>query len=212
MSFKVLNVLLINTVLSLLGIINTANAGIITYDSEVDFINATSTSLIENFESWSNGSNSNITTNQISYTGNLYICSALCNNYVMGQPFSKTLTSNGNEDFTLTFTGGVTELGFNTYVNQYGPGVVELFDISGGLFQTLLVSHEPSIMGFLGVVSEQLISAFRWTSSSGKIINTGVDNIRTNAVNSINEPNNVLIIMILAVFCIVVHQRKIAKK
>lgn len=47
-----------------------------------------------------------------------------------------------------------------------------------------MVNHDPNVMGFLGGGSEQLISAFRWTSSFGNIVNTGVDNIRTSEKNS----------------------------
>ena len=90
----------------------------IIYDDESNFINDTNTSLVEDFENWHFGSTNSKYEDQISYTGRLYICSnSLCNNFNGGRPNSKTLVSNGTEDFTLTFDNAVTELGFNTYIN-----------------------------------------------------------------------------------------------
>jgi hypothetical protein len=68
-------------------------------------------------------------------------------------------------------------VGFDTYLNEYGPATIWLYG-SAGLLGTYNHSHDPSTIGFWGVISDEPIYRIQWMTSGGAIINTGIDNLR----------------------------------
>ena len=77
-------------------------------------------------------------------------------------------------------------VGFDTYLNNVdGSGsvappeaVIEIFDTSNGLIDTYTLTHNHTVVGFFGVVTDQAIGAIRWTTTGGEFMNTGVTNIQ----------------------------------
>ena len=113
---------------------------------------------------------------------NVWVASPGYNNFGV-QPLttSSVLTATGDEDFKLDFSMPVTELGFDTYLNGFGPAVINVFGI-GGLLGSFNHSHAATSIGFLGITSTENITSLRWTTTNGRQVNTGIDNIRINAV------------------------------
>ncbi len=128
-----------------------------------------------------------VTNNGITYTGlvgkpepNVWVASPGYTNFGVKPTTSSVLTANGDEDFLveLAFEKAVTALGFDTYLNSYGPAVIEVHSAEG-LLGTFTLSHDPTKIGFFGVTAAEGIAKIRWTTTGGGVINTGIDNIVT---------------------------------
>ena len=104
------------------------------------------------------------------------------------------LTANGDEDFTVTLGTPNSVVGFNAYTNTFGPAVIQVFG-GGGLLGTFSLAQDPTMVGFFGVVASQPIASFRWTTTNGAQVNTGIDNLRVGIVTAVPEPS------IIAMLC-----------
>jgi hypothetical protein len=149
------------------------------YTDFASFDAVTNTSIVEDFESLSipyATALTSFTSNGNTYTGLAGI--PYPNVWVFKQNSeSNFLTANGDEDFTVDFGNPTTAVGFDTYVNSYGPAVIQIYG-SDGLLGTFTHSHSPFEVGFFGVVADTPIYKIRWTTELGRIVNTGIDNIR----------------------------------
>ncbi|NEQ36819.1 MAG: hypothetical protein F6K40_11240 [Okeania sp. SIO3I5] len=120
-----------------------------------------------------------------------------------GVPITTTsiLTANGDEDFTVEFGIPTEAVGFNTYLNAFGPATVSVFGHTG-LLDTFVLSHDPTTVGFLGILASEEISSIRWTTVRGGSINTGIDNIvQGTKIESAStpEPTSALSLVVLGV-------------
>lgn len=168
-----------------------ARGTIITFDDLDAFEAATDTQVVEDFEGWSSGGHGVTDLNGIHFTGSLYVCAPSCGNFGMGATQSKVLTSNGDENFTLSFMEPVYQLGLDTYINAYGDGYLAVYDSLGDFVATYTISHDYREVGFFGLISDIGISAVNWTSTAGGSVNTGIDNIRLASGSvSVNEPQS----------------------
>lgn len=115
--------------------------------------------------------------------GNVWVTGHAYSNFSVPVPAgASVLTATGNEDFTvgMTFVAPITAVGFDTYLNQYGPVTVRVEDAQGWTATT--VNHDPTDVGFFGVTSSSPISTIRWTAIGGETINTGIDNVQIGVV------------------------------
>lgn len=110
------------------------------YTDSAAFDSVTSTTLVEDFESISpkNTPISSFESNGISYTGfagipfpNVLVSSPGYTNYGVPLTTSSVLTSNGDEDFLLEFSTPITAVGFETYLNDFGPAIVSVLGNGG---------------------------------------------------------------------------------
>jgi len=114
--------------------------------------------------------------------GNVWVTSYSYGNFSVPVPDATVLTANGAEDFTLamTFVGPITAVGFDTYLNTYGPASIQVENADG--WTGTLLSHDPTTVGFFGVTSDSPITALRWTTIGGEVVNTGIDNVQIGTV------------------------------
>ena len=152
---------------------------------------ASDTVLKEDFENWPYAYDARlygpVTNNGITYTGlagtpqpNIWVASPGYTNFGVKPTTSSVLTANGDEDFQfeLAFDDPVTALGFDTYLNSFGPAVIEVYSAEG-LLGTFTLQHDPATIGFFGVTALEGIAKIRWTTTDVARINTGIDNIVT---------------------------------
>lgn len=181
-----------------LGIVGTVGAAPITfYTNKLLFDTDISTTLIEDFESITPKDTyfETITNNGITYTGfagvpfpNIIVASPGYENFGAGvaQPTTTSiLTANGDEDILVNFSIPVEAVGFDVYYNGLGPVSVEVFGSSGllDIFNVTPGTPSPDYMGYLGILSSgEPITSFRWFSTDGAILNTGIDNLSIRAV------------------------------
>jgi hypothetical protein len=109
---------------------------------------------------------------------NVYIIGEGATNFGVQQTHSTVLTANGDEDWRLTFVVPVSGFGFETYLNTAGPGTLEVFGPNNTLLGTFTQSHDPTQIGYLGITSNTPIAAIHYATVNGRMINTGIDNIR----------------------------------
>ena len=176
----------------LLWAISTTGYGAVTFYIDLATFNGvTSTTIVEDFESVVPKDTAlvSFSSNGITYTGidstpanpNVWVASSGYTNFGVPVTTSSVLTATGDEDFKLDFSMPVTELGFDTYLNGLGPTLVSVFG-AGGLLDTINLFQDPTTIGFLGITSTENITSLRWTTTNGRTVNTGIDNIRINAV------------------------------
>ena len=148
--------------------------------------------LVEDFESVSPKDTklSSFTSNGVTYTGlagtpfpNVWVASPGYTNFGVIPTTSSILTANGDEDFTIemTISTPATAVGFDTYLNQYGPATIQVVD-TGGSSDTYILSHDYTTIGFFGVTSNTPIDVIRWTTVGGGVVNTGIDNVQIGTV------------------------------
>ena len=154
------------------------------------FTSAVTTTLTEDFEAFpsKNRALRSFVSNGNTYAGlagkpfpNVYVSSPGYTNYGVSRTDSSILTANGAEDFTVAFGDPTDAVGFDTYLNKYGPTTIRIFG-SDSLIDTYTLWHDPTEIGFLGIVSDEAIHSIRWTTVTGGVINTGIDNIRQGIV------------------------------
>ncbi len=176
----------------LLWAISTTGYSAVTFYTDLATFNGvTSTTVVEDFESVIPKDTAlvSFSSNGITYTGidstpsnpNVWVASSGYTNFGVPITTSSVLTATGDEDFKLDFSMAVTELGFDTYLNGLGLAVVEVFGVGGSL-GTYNPNHLATTIGFLGITSTENITSLRWTTTGGRSVNTGIDNIRINAV------------------------------
>lgn len=170
-----------------------AHATLIAYTDLASFDAAANAAVVEDFESAfpKNVPLGAFSHNGISYTpyagspsSNVWVAGPGYPNF--GTPVTTTsiLTANGDEDWLMTFTAS-TAVGFDTYLNQYGPATIRAYGASG-LLGTYTVNHNPAQVGFFGLTSDaEAITSLRWTTVGGGIINTGIDNIRLGSIDDV---------------------------
>lgn len=112
-------------------------------------------------------------------SANVYIAASNYNNFgIPGQIGTQVITANGDEDFELFFAAPTKNVGFDTYLNSFAPATIRLYSAGHVLLDTHLHSHDSTKVGFFGVISDVPITSIRWTTSVGRAVNTGYDNIR----------------------------------
>jgi hypothetical protein len=178
-----------------------AHSALIVYANQVSFSGASTTSLVEDFEAVGvyprNAPMASLNHNGITYTAlagvpspNIWVASPGYNNFGTPTTTTSILTANGNEDFRLTFAG-ITAIGFDTYLNVYGPATIQVLGASG-ILGSFVLNQNPAQVGFWGVTSDvDAITGIRFTSTLGGIINTGIDNVRLGSAQSTVEPATV---------------------
>ena len=115
--------------------------------------------------------------------GNVWVTGHAYTNFSVPVPAgASVLTATGNEDFTvgMTFVAPVTAVGFDTYLNSYGPVTVQVHNSDG--WTSTSVNHNPAMIGFFGVTSSTTIDTIRWTAVGGQTVNTGIDNVQIGVV------------------------------
>lgn len=144
--------------------------------------------VTEDFESVTpkNTALASFTSNGIKYTGissapsspNVWVASAGYTNFGVPVTTSSVLTATGDEDFSveLQLDAPATALGFDTYLNGYGPATIRVFGADGQLGEFTLL-HDATQVGFFGVTSCDPITMIRWTTINGRVRNTGIDNV-----------------------------------
>ncbi len=170
----------------------------------------TNTTLVEDFEGFSqkNQPLAFFVSNGNTYTGlagspspHVWVTTPGYTNFGVPITTSSILTASGNEDFTVEFGTPTEAVGFNTYLNAFGPATVNIFG-NTGLLDTFVLNHDPTTVGFLGIVADEEITSIRWTTVDGWRINTGIDNIvqGTEIDNtSVPEPTSALGLIALGV-------------
>ena len=177
----------------------------------------TDTTLIEDFEAFPYkaypGNNQifpSFVSNGNTYTGhpNVFVSSAGATSYGVPITTSSIITANGDEDFTVEFGTPTEAVGFDTYLNAYGPATVSVFG-ANNLLDTFVLNQDPTTVGFLGILASEEISSIRWTTVNGGKINTGIDNIiQGSRIDKKSTPESSLLIGIVSTFVIAVLSRK----
>ena len=170
------------------GLQISADAAILTYyTAKASFVAATNPVIVEDFESApAEQVLASLARPVGTFTGyagtpgpNVYISLASYTNFgVPGPVGSRVITANGDEDFELFLATPTSNIGFDTYLNQFSPATIRLYGAGHVLLDTYTHNHNPAQVGFFGVISGVAIASIRWTTSIGRSINTGYDNIR----------------------------------
>ena len=185
----------------LTALAGTSQATLVTYSNLAAFDAAATAAVVEDFESAfpKNVSLENLTHNGITYLPNagvpfynVFVAGPGYNNFGTPTTTSSVLTANGDEDFEMYFAA-TTAIGFDTYMNKYGPGTIRAYGASG-LLGTYMLEQDPTKIGFWGVTSDaEAITSIRWNTIKGGQVNTGIDNIRMGSINqalpSVPEPS-----------------------
>ncbi|NER06930.1 MAG: hypothetical protein F6K17_32285 [Okeania sp. SIO3C4] len=167
------------------GVSGNAHASTMFFTDFNDFDALANTTLVEDFEAFApkNQRLSSFVSNGNTYTGlagasfpNVWVSSPGYTNYGVPVTTSSILTATGDEDFTVEFGTPTDAVGFDTYLNAFGPATVSVFGTTG-LLDTFVLNHDPTTVGFLGILASEEISSIRWTTVNGRRINTGIDNI-----------------------------------
>ena len=180
----------ISALAAILVLGTTASADLTFYGSadRASFDAATTIGITETFDSVTpkDAALTSFVSQGVTYAGvgnsNVWVTSYPYTNFGVAVPDPTVLTATGNEDFTLgmTFVTPITAVGFDTYLNQYGPVTVQVEDAQG--WTTTTVEHNPTTIGFFGVTSSSAISTIRWTAIGGEVVNTGIDNVQIGVV------------------------------
>ncbi len=172
------------------------------YTNQAAFETAASPTLIEDFESVSPKDTAlpTLTHNDITYTPfagspspNVWVASPGYTNFGPGvtQPTTTSiLVANGDEDFLATFATPFTAVGFDVYLNGLGPATVSVMN-GATILDTFTFPDAADDKEFLGFISAVPITGFRWTSTLGGRLNTGIDNIEA---ASVPEPATLLLV------------------
>jgi hypothetical protein len=193
-------------VLSLAVAVPQISQGAVVFYTDVGSFNAaSSTALVEDFEviapTPKDTALPSFTHNGNTYTGissplaspNVWVASPGYTNFGLpGATTSSVLTATGDEDFTVDFGSPSTAVGFDTYLNRFGPALVRVFGTGGFFLDSFVLFHDPTIIGFLGITSAEAITSIQWTTVNGRTINTGIDNIRLG--RAVPEPTTLLLL------------------
>jgi hypothetical protein len=182
-----------------------ARATLVTYADLAAFNSAATAAVVEDFETVfpKNVALASLSHNGITYapyagvpSPNVWVAGPGYTNFGTPATTSSVLTANGNEDWLMSFAG-TSAIGFNTYLNVYGT--LRAYGTSG-LLGTYTLNQDPTQVGFWGITSDaEAITSLRWTTVSGGVINTGIDNIRMGALNqespgAVPEPSSLALL------------------
>ena len=99
-----------------------------------------------------------------------------------GEPLtSNVLTVDGNENIDMTFSTPTTAVGWDSYTNKFADPTVSVYNTNNVLLAAFTLTQAPDTEGFFGVISTVPIGRINWLGVNGGIVNTGIDNIRTNS-------------------------------
>ena len=195
------------------------SAALTFYDSQATFNTVVATSLVDDYETGSARDQplSSLVRNGVTYTPtdgvpfpNVYLIPPGVNNFGAGVGTTTTsiLTGNGDENFRADFAIAVSAVAFDAYWNGLGPAVVTAYH-DGTVLGTYSPTGNPSNKGFLGFFSDgPTITGFRWDTTGGGQINTGIDNLRTAA--AIPEPETYAMMLAgLSLLGFVARRRKL---
>ncbi len=141
--------------------------------------------LIEDFEAVvpKNTALASFTSNGITYSGvggtNVWVASPGYNNFgIPGLTTTSILTATGNEDFLIALGAQANKaVGFDVYLNNFGPVTVEYFGAADNLIATVSDGRGGGAVRFLGLAADEPIYRIHWTAIGGQTINTGIDNL-----------------------------------
>ncbi len=168
-----------------------AHAGLTFYADGASFAANTTISFMENFSSATpkDSALASFTNQGITYapyaTGNIWVTDNAYTNF--GVPLvpagANVMTATGNEDFVVSIPLGlsITAVGFDTYLNSWGPVTLQIHN-SDGWTTTTLSNVNYTTIGFFGVTSSSFIDSIRWTAVGGQTQNTGIDNAQFGSV------------------------------
>jgi len=194
----------------LAGTCGNAHASTMFFTDVNAFDALTNTTLVEDFEAFSPKDRllPSFVSNGNTYTGlagvpnpNVWVARPGYINFGVPVTTSSILTGNGDEDFTVEFGTPTEAVGFNTYLNAFGPATVSVFGTTG-MLDSFVLNHDPTNVGFLGILADEEISSIRWTTVNGRSINTGIDNILQGTKiegASTPEPTSVLSLIALGI-------------
>lgn len=201
-----------------------SHASLVYFTNSVSFNSASTTSLVENFEATGvyprDTPLPSLTHNGITYTGlagvpshNVWVASPGYPNFGTPTTTTSILTANGDEDILMSFLSPSTAVGFDTYLNTYGPATISVFGLGGITLGSYVLNQDPTHVGFWGVTSDaDAITGIRFDSVHGGLINTGIDNIRMGSVvDSVPEPSS-LILAALGAFAMFASLAKSRRK
>lgn len=163
------------------------HAAVTFYTSQATFNGLVSTTLLEDFESFTPKDTAlpSFISNGVTYTGydgvpypNVWVASPGYINFGPGVGTTTTsiLTANGNENFTAVFSTPYYAIGLDTYLNGLGPATASFYGKSG-LIGSFIYPGTTDDKEYLGIISTEAITSFNWTGSLGGHLDTGIDNI-----------------------------------
>ena len=155
------------------------------YTDATAFSVAENAVLIEDFEAVvpKDTALASFTSNGITYSGvggtNVWVASPGYANFGLpGLTTTSILTATGNEDFLIALGARANKaVGFDVYLNNFGPVTVEYFGAADNLIATVSDGRGGGAVRFLGLVADEPIYKIHWTAVGGQTINTGVDNL-----------------------------------
>jgi hypothetical protein len=197
-----MNINQIITAVILLLVATSARSTLVFYTDFSSFDAATQAVLIEDFETYptKDAPLSSIYSNGITYdptgaTNNVWVSSPGYTNYgIPGATTSSILTATGDEHFLVTPDSALSAIGFYIYLNQYDPAYLNVFGSSGLLGTFDLTTLPNDEIGFLGMASTDAITYLEWFTTLGGVVNTGIDNVYTEAY-SVPEPSIALLLV-----------------
>lgn len=188
-----------------LGLAGMASADLTFYGpaDQADFAADSLISMVETFDAVTPKDTrlSSFVSQGVTYTGiggsptpNVWVTSYSYGNFGVPVPDATVLTANGDEDFMMDVSamGPITAVGFDTYLNAYGPATIQILNDDG--WTATALAHDPTMVGFFGVTSDSPIAAIRWTTVNGRAINTGIDNVQYGTV--VPVPSAALLAMV----------------
>jgi hypothetical protein len=93
----------------------------------------------------------------------------------VGTTTTSILTSSGDEDIVASI-GATFAVGFDVYLNGLGPASASFFN-GADLLGVIDFPSDASDQRFAGILSDVQVTSFRWTSTLGAQLNTGIDNV-----------------------------------
>lgn len=180
-----------------------SQGAVVFYTDVVSFDAASNTVLVEDFEDvaptptdravpgFTNNGNTYTGLSSTPFSPNVWVATPPYHNFGVNPTTSSILTATGDEDFLIDFGTPSTAVGFDTYLNEFGPAFVQVFG-SGGLLDTFILGHDPTTIGFLGITATESITSIQWTTVEGRQVNTGIDNILQGT--AVPEPTTVLLL------------------
>ncbi|MCE9619938.1 MAG: hypothetical protein K8R92_08510 [Planctomycetes bacterium] len=85
--------------------------------------------------------------------------------------------SDGDENFDITVQDPRRAFALDAYANIHGPATVSAFDADNHLLGSATIP--AGTMQFVGMVSDQRIARVHFDAVLGRLLDTGIDNIRT---------------------------------
>ncbi len=187
-----------------------AFAGVIAYNNLATFTGASTTSIVATFGAfvpkdtnvfvppnppYTEGGITFRPIDSAPLTPNLYVAApgGACSG-CFGVPVTQNiLTSSGNEHFDISFAGGPTAIGWDTYTNPFNPPIVTVFDTANSLIGTFTLTQPPNTLGFFGLTSTTPIGRIEWLADRGEIRDTGVARFRV-GITAVPEPSTLVLL------------------